>query len=247
MIRVNLLPEEYRRVERTPPSLFLLIVVGVAVICLGLYYCVGRFMDTTRLLSDLNEKKAEKERWGVEAERARKLDADIANYEKRLDTIKGIRASRIYWSKKLYLLAKDTPLGIWFASAKMEQRDPYPAPIKPEEIPQKLVKEFDKNKDGKVSPDELKAVPEEELRRKVLKDKDGGSLQLQCYQKSYDSKIYADYRSRLRKDRIFYTDFASPGLPDFSALDWDQATEEERHVLFFQIVFHLEPQMEFRQ
>jgi len=245
MIRVNLLPEEYRKVEKTPPSLFLLIVVGVAVICLGLYYCVGLFMDTTKLRSDLAEKKAEKEYWNIEAEKAKKLEAEIAKYEKRLNTIKSIRASRIYWSKKLYLLAKDTPLDIWFASMKMEQKDPYPAPAEPE-TKSEVVKEFDKDGDGKLSPDERK-VAKEELRKRLVRDNDGGSLELQCYQKSYDSKIYADYRSRLRKDRIFYSDFASPGLPDFGALDWDQATEENRYVLLFQIVFRLEAQIEFQQ
>jgi Tfp pilus assembly protein PilN len=134
MIRVNLLPEEYRKVEKTPLSLFLLIVVGVAVVCLALLFCVYLFMSTGRLRRELDNKMRQRDTLQGLAKYADKLESELANYRKRLDTIMSIRASRIYWSKKLYLLAKNRPENVWFVSLKMEQRDPYPASAKPETI-----------------------------------------------------------------------------------------------------------------
>lgn len=247
MIRVNLLPEEYRKPEKAPPSMLLLIVVCIAALCVALYFCVSFSLKTGKLQRDLESKKAERDRLAEDAKEADRLEAQIASYEKRLNTIKGIRASRIYWSRKLYLLAKDRPENIRFASVKMQQKDPYPA-TKPEAVPPELVKEFDKDKDGKLSADEVKAAGDE-LPRKLLKDKNGGSLELECYQKSYDFKTYyADYRSRLQKDRIFYSDFASPGLPEFKALYWKEAEEEkDGYVLWLRMVLDLKPQSEPQQ
>jgi Tfp pilus assembly protein PilN len=211
MIRVNLLPEEYRRVEKAPPSLVLLMVVGIAVLCLALYFCVAFSLRSRSLRTDLASKIAQRDELREKVKEADRLEAEIASYRKRLNTIMSIRASRIYWSKKLYLLANKTPNNVWFASVKMEQKDSYPASAKPETI------------------------------------KDGGRLELQGYQKSYDSKIYAGYRETLQKDRMFYSDFARPEPPKFKAEDWPEAREEDRHTLWFEVVLYLKPQMEFQQ
>ena len=211
MIRVNLLPEEYRKVEKTPLSLFLLIVVGVAAVCMALFFCAYLFISTGRLRRELDNKTQQKETLQEQAKYADRLESELATYRKRLDTIMSIRASRIYWSKKLCLLTKRTPEKVWFASIKMEQKDPYPASAKPETI------------------------------------KDGGFLELQCYQKSYEFQIYADYRIALQRDRVFYSDFAGLRPPEFKRLDWDQAVEEDRNTLLFQIYLYLKPQVEFQQ
>jgi hypothetical protein len=211
MIRVNLLPEEYRRIERAPLPLLLLIIVGIAVLCLAISFCVYLSLSVKTKGSELKRTIAERMVAEERAKWADRLQAELDSELRRLNTIMSIRVSRIYWSKKLDLLAKIAPSDIWFASVKMEQKDPYPASAKPETI------------------------------------KDGGYLQLQGYQRLFDLGKYGLFREALRKNRIFYSDFASMGMPTVMKSYWDEAIEEDRVVLQFNMILSLKPQMELQQ
>lgn len=124
MIRVNLLPEEYRKVESTSLPLFLMFLVGVILVALAFVFWLTLSLQGGSIANELREKQAELKTVTDEASVVDKLQADLAQYDQRLITVMGIRAGRIYWSKKLDLLVRDTPRNIWFVSVRMRQNDP---------------------------------------------------------------------------------------------------------------------------
>jgi len=125
MIRVNLLPEEYRKVESTSLSLFLLFLVGVVLVALAFVFWLTLSLSGSGIANELKERQAHLMRVIEEAKVADRLQEELAQYDKRLRTIMAIRAGRIYWSKKLDLLVRVTPRNIWFTSVRMRQMDPY--------------------------------------------------------------------------------------------------------------------------
>jgi hypothetical protein len=132
MIRVNLLPEEYRKVESTSLSLFLMFLVGVVLVALAFVFWLTLSLQGGSIATELEESKARLAKVTDEAKAVDRLEADLAHYNKRLRTIMSIRGGRIYWSKKLDLLVRDTPRNIWFVSIRMSQTDPIE--IKPGEV-----------------------------------------------------------------------------------------------------------------
>jgi Tfp pilus assembly protein PilN len=124
MIRVNLLPEEYRKVESTSLSLFLLFLLGVIFVALAFVFWLYLSVEGNSIKTRLQSREAYLEKVKEDAKFAAKLKADLDQYDKRLNTIMAIRAGRIYWSKKLNLLVNDTSHKIWFVSVRMHQTDP---------------------------------------------------------------------------------------------------------------------------
>ena len=124
MIRVNLLPEEYRKVESTSLSLFLLFLIGVIVVALAFVAWVTLQLQGGALGDELESHRARLARVTQEAKVVEKLEAELAQYDKRLTTVMAIRAGRIYWSKKLDRLVANTPGNIWFVSVRMRQAAP---------------------------------------------------------------------------------------------------------------------------
>jgi Tfp pilus assembly protein PilN len=123
MIRVNLLPEEYRKVESTSLSLFLLFLIGVIVVALAFVVWVTLQFQGGALSEELESHRARLARITAEASVVEKLEAELAQYDMRLTTVMAIRAGRIYWSKKLDRLVADTPGNIWFVSVRMRQAE----------------------------------------------------------------------------------------------------------------------------
>jgi len=124
MIRVNLLPEEYRKVESTSLSLFLLFLIGIVLVALAFVAWLTLNLQGGTIASNLKEAQARRKKITDEAKQVDKLEGDLIQYSKRLKTIMAIRAGRIYWSKKLDLLVADTPEDIWFVSIRMVQNEP---------------------------------------------------------------------------------------------------------------------------
>jgi hypothetical protein len=121
MIRVNLLPEEYRKVESTSLSLFLLFLIGVIVVALAFVAWVTLQLQGGALADELGSYKARLAKVTNEAKVVKELQAELAKYDERLTTVMAIRAGRIYWSKKLDRLVANTPGNIWFVSMRMRQ------------------------------------------------------------------------------------------------------------------------------
>ncbi len=106
MIRINLLPPEYRKVEGTPVARLVTTVAAVALVAgaVGLW---GWYHFA--VLAQIREQRAQKEEelasLKAQADRAASLEKELKEYQRRRDTIEKIGASRILWSKKLDELA----------------------------------------------------------------------------------------------------------------------------------------------
>ncbi len=124
MIHINLLPPELQKAARTPPKVFLslvvaVVVVGVAVCAYGYFY-----FHVGMLKSRVARKQTEVQHY---QENAREVDAlleDIADYRERERAIISIKTNRILWSKKLEMLCRLTPNYIWLVRLEMRELDP---------------------------------------------------------------------------------------------------------------------------
>jgi cell division protein FtsB len=102
MIRVNLLPPEYRAAAGTPVARFVAIVAGVvAVVGAGCWYSYTHFvqLQKVREVKALREEEASnKER---QKDRSLALQREIDEYEQRRKAIHAINRNRVLWSRKL--------------------------------------------------------------------------------------------------------------------------------------------------
>jgi len=102
MIKVNLLPPEYRKVERTPVLRFVTIVCGVILSASA----IGAFLYVhfAMLVTVVSEREQLEETYTgkkVEAEKSKALEREKQEYQKRRNTIEQIARNRILWSRKL--------------------------------------------------------------------------------------------------------------------------------------------------
>lgn len=106
MIKVNLLPPEYRKVEGTPVARLAVTIAGVFLVACaaGLWGYVHMGM-----LSQIRDERIQKEdelrALTAQAERSQALLREYKEYLRRRETIEKIGSSRILWSKKLDELA----------------------------------------------------------------------------------------------------------------------------------------------
>lgn len=124
MIKINLLPPEYRRVEKTPIGLFIVFLVLVVIACLSAVVYAYLFIDVKAQKSRLKEAKNTRDRLQREVAQIAELKQKLIEYSRRQLVIMDIRSGKIYWSRKLDLLAAMTPKNIWFESLTMEQKPP---------------------------------------------------------------------------------------------------------------------------
>lgn len=102
MIRVNLLPAEYRKVERTPILRFVTIICGVVLSAsvLGAFLYV-HFALLVKVVSEREKREETYLTKKVIADRSIALDSEAREYKRRLQTIDEISKSRNLWSRKL--------------------------------------------------------------------------------------------------------------------------------------------------
>src|SRR5436190_2495279 len=119
MIRVNLLPPEYRASTGTPVGRFVAIVAGVvAVVGAGCVYAYTHFVQLQKVhevqaLKD--EEASNKER---QKDRSLALQKEINDYEQRRTAIQAINRNRILWSRKLdqffeLVASREAPYNCW--------------------------------------------------------------------------------------------------------------------------------------
>lgn len=128
MIRIDLLPPEYRRAERTAPAVFLATAGLVAFACVALFGVgyvwfgvVGKARGETEMAQDhLDNIKPR-------AEYSDRLESEKKDFSARLLQIKEFSDSRVLWTKKLDVLAslvdsppEALPHTAWFGSLQME-------------------------------------------------------------------------------------------------------------------------------
>jgi Tfp pilus assembly protein PilN len=102
MIKVNLLPPEYRKVERTPVLRFVTILCGVVLsasaIGAFLYVHFGMLVNVISEREKLAETRDVLKR---DVKLAHDLDQDAKEYRTRRDTIEEIGQNRLLWSRKI--------------------------------------------------------------------------------------------------------------------------------------------------
>ncbi|MHC4662441.1 MAG: PilN domain-containing protein [Planctomycetota bacterium] len=125
MIKINLLPPEFRQAEGTPLPVFLLILVGLVVAALGvvaLFWMNQQVQTNKENLETL--KNVQRQLIDKISERD-KLKKDLHDKRAQKDTILQIRKNRILWAKKLFRLANRTPSkSVWWQWVRMNQNDP---------------------------------------------------------------------------------------------------------------------------
>jgi hypothetical protein len=102
MIKVNLLPAEYRKVERTPILRFVTILCGVilSASAIGAFL----FVHFGMLIEQQLEREQREDEYHTkkkEADRSKALLREAQEYQKRRDTIEKIGKERVLWSRKL--------------------------------------------------------------------------------------------------------------------------------------------------
>jgi len=131
MIRINLLPPEYRRSERTSPKLFAATLLGVILVCSSFgwfsFVYLGRLgnleVEESAVAEDLASKKKQ-------ATYHDALLKEKQEFQKRSDTIQTIGRSRIVWTQILDQLIEtvnndgDTERHLaWFKSIQVKAGD----------------------------------------------------------------------------------------------------------------------------
>lgn len=122
MIEINLLPPQYRAVERTPLPVFVGLIAAILLVGLA----VGLFARVFREASQLRETVEELDRQlAVERERAKEFDdlmRRIAEADKRVKTVFAIAESKMPWSIKLEQFVELMPKNIWIDRMDLERR-----------------------------------------------------------------------------------------------------------------------------
>ena len=131
MIRINLLPAEYRRSERTSPKIFAATLVGVILVCstfgwFGFVY-LGELSNLEVEEAAVSEDLASKKK---QAGYHDALVAEKKEFAKRSDTIQSIAKSRVQWAEILDEVIDvvnndgdtDRHLG-WFKSVQVKAGD----------------------------------------------------------------------------------------------------------------------------
>lgn len=102
MIRINLLPEEYRRRNRTPLKLMLTVSAGVAANSVLLsWYAWLAFGVSAEIDSERNVLQTELDGLTPQVEYHKALEGEQKRFAAREQTLGSITASRISWTRKV--------------------------------------------------------------------------------------------------------------------------------------------------
>ena len=116
MIEINLLPPQYRTVERTPLPVFLGMIGGLVVVAaLGLYL-IKLNIPTRRLEEQRIQLTGIRDAKAKEVEDIRKIERELQESQGRIDTVLGIAESKVYWAQKLDNLVRILPSYAWIES-----------------------------------------------------------------------------------------------------------------------------------
>ena len=100
MIRINLLPESYRRAERTSPKVFAAALSGVILVCSSLgWFGMVYFGDLEKAIKEHGDKTAHLALVEDRAKLFDDLSAEQKDFSRRADTIRDIAKGRMLWTK----------------------------------------------------------------------------------------------------------------------------------------------------
>ena len=102
MIKINLLPPEYRPRTGTPVARFVAIVVGIVlVLSAGGAYAYTHFIELAKVRELKQSREEEVRSMEMQRDRSLRLQQEIDTYEQRRRAIQTINRSRTLWSRKL--------------------------------------------------------------------------------------------------------------------------------------------------
>lgn len=102
MIRVNLLPQEYRKAESTPLKQFFATVGAVIVVALAVVgFALVRFGKLQPREQDLKNIQEEVESQGSKVKESKELAAWLAEYKTQYEKIDKVAMTRVLWSRKV--------------------------------------------------------------------------------------------------------------------------------------------------
>ena len=106
MIKVNLLPPEYRKVEGTPVVRLVALMLGVFLTATAVSgWAYVRMGMLSKVRSEREQIEEQLVQLKAQAERSQALLREFKEYQRRRETIEQIGANRILWSRKLDQLA----------------------------------------------------------------------------------------------------------------------------------------------
>jgi len=133
MIEINLLPEELRQAEGTPPARFGAIIAGVVLACaigfwIGKYYLVdipGMRTDIQIIDGEIAALKQRKEKIKV-------MEDELNKNNQKATTLNNLIHSRIRYARLLNYLCNAVPDGVWFKSFNVQtDNSPLPSDLPP--------------------------------------------------------------------------------------------------------------------
>lgn len=102
MIKINLLPPEYRPRTGTPVARFVAIVVGIVmVLSAGGAYAYTHFIELAKVRELKQSREEEVRSMEMQRDRSLRLQQEIDTYQQRRHAIQTINRSRTLWSRKL--------------------------------------------------------------------------------------------------------------------------------------------------
>lgn len=113
MIEINLLPPQYRTVERTPLPIFLGLIGGIVLVAVTGLYLVALTTKTQTLDNEKVRLVGVRDVKAKEVEEIRKIERELQESQGRIDTVLGIAESKLYWAHKLEQMARLLPRYVW--------------------------------------------------------------------------------------------------------------------------------------
>jgi Tfp pilus assembly protein PilN len=115
MIEINLLPEELRKTEGTPPARMLAIVGSVAAVCiLGFFIGTYYMVKIPQIKGDLQTLDVEIKNLKEEVKKVDVVRGDISALKSKVAALENLMLSRIRYARVFDRLCTSVPDGVWF-------------------------------------------------------------------------------------------------------------------------------------
>ncbi|GIW72883.1 MAG: hypothetical protein KatS3mg102_2425 [Planctomycetota bacterium] len=123
MIEINLLPPQYRTVERTPRPVFFSLLAAIVLIGGVFSLLVVQVGEAARLQERKDELELIRTARREEAQKVDQLNQRIREGRARVDTMLKVAEARLPWSLKLHELARLMPDFVWLDSLSLRRGD----------------------------------------------------------------------------------------------------------------------------
>lgn len=204
MIKINLLPDHLRPVQRTPlPYILSFVVLGLAIAGMA-SVAITQQAGLSSLRSQLEgQQKALADLQDIVKE-ANELNQGKLALQSKIKTIQEILRDRIVWSEQLDRLAKLTPDNVWYKDIEVIQE------TFPEEVVETDVKTGEPLKDPKTGKLKYKRIrvkkPVLQVSGYVINDEEGNSVVAPLMEKTENDPAFSE-QFTLYNPRLEDTEF----------------------------------------